>query len=209
MLPDGALLEARAIDAWRGDTQVLSGVSFGVGSGEFLQVAGPNGAGKTTLLRILCGLLPIESGDVLWRGKCVRGPDSALAAELCYVGHQNAVKADLTARENLAYLCGLRVAAVAATIGAALESVGLAGRADFSGRALSAGQRRRLALARLLLTDAPLWVLDEPATNLDASGTALVESLIDRQLGRGGIVVAAAHARLLGKDARTRTLELA
>jgi heme exporter protein A len=209
MVPDGALLEVRAIEAWRGDSQVLSDLSFAVRGGGFLQVLGPNGAGKTTLLRIVCGLLPAENGDVTWRGEVVTGPMSPLSSELCYLGHQNAVKADLTARENLRYLAGLRVDVDDAACDAALARVGLQGRAGLPARALSAGQKRRLALARLTIEPAVLWVLDEPATNLDAEGTRLVESLIDGQLRRGGVVVAAAHRRLLAGDDRARTLELA
>jgi heme exporter protein A len=209
MLPDGALLEARAINAWRGDNPLLRDVSFGVRAGEFLQVTGPNGVGKTTLLRIVCGLLPPESGEIAWRGSVVSGPSSALCDELSYLGHQNAVKADLSVLENLRYLCGLRTPIDERTCTAALERVGLATRAKLPARALSAGQKRRLALARLTIDPPALWVLDEPATNLDADGTRLVESMIADQLGRGGVVIAAAHLRLLGADARTRTLELA
>ena len=209
MLPDGALLEARAINAWRGDNQLLRRVSFSVRAGEFLQVTGPNGVGKTTLLRIVCGLLPPESGDIVWRGSAVTGTTSALCHELSYLGHQNATKADLSVVENLRFLCGLRTAIDDRACSAALERVGLATRAMLPARALSAGQRRRLALARLTISPSVLWVLDEPATNLDVDGTRLVESMIADQLARGGVVVAAAHQRLLSSDARTQTLELA
>jgi heme exporter protein A len=134
MWPGGVLLEARAINAWRGDSRLLSNVSFTVNPGQFLQITGPNGVGKTTLLRILCGLLPAESGEVWWRGAAVWGPASVLSAELSYLGHQNAVKADLTVNENLRYLCGLRSAVDDGACAVALERVGLATRSSLPAR---------------------------------------------------------------------------
>ena len=108
MLPDGALLEAREINCWRGDRHILRDVSFGVRAGEFLKLTGPNGVGKTTLIRIVCGLLPPENGTVLWRGKRVSSSNDEYHIEMAYLGHLNSLKADLTARENLRFLAGLR-----------------------------------------------------------------------------------------------------
>ena len=110
MLPDGALLEAREINAWRGDRHILRDVSFSVRSGEFLKITGPNGVGKTTLLRVVCGLLPAESGSVAWRGKTIIGASEEFHTDMVYLGHLNSLKADLTARENLRFLSGLRPA---------------------------------------------------------------------------------------------------
>lgn len=208
MVPDGAVLEARAINAWRGDRHILQGVSFVVRAGEFLKVTGPNGVGKTTLLRVVCGLLPAETGEIDWCGKPVRGASDEFHAQLGYLGHPNSLKADLTARENLKYLAGLRQTLTAKEVDAALDRCGILSRGDLPARSLSAGQKRRLALARLLLAEASLWVLDEPITNLDTAGITLVEELIQEHVQRGGLALAAAHQRLLDHSPNLRRLEL-
>lgn len=205
---DGALFEARGINAWRGDRHILRDVSFGVRAGEFLKITGPNGVGKTTLLRVVCGLLPAESGAIEWRGRPVQGASDEFHTDMAYLGHLNSLKADLTARENLRFLAGLRQALTPADVDAALDRVGILSRGDLQTRSLSAGQKRRLALSRLLLADAALWILDEPVTNLDAAGVDLVEELVREHVGRGGIAVAAAHQRLLDDDPMLRRLEL-
>ena len=208
MVVDGALLEARALCAWRGERQVLHDVSFALRPGEFLQVLGPNGAGKSTLLRVLCGLLPAESGDVRWRGTALTANRAAFVSELVYLGHLNAIKPDLTALENLRYLAGLRLRLTVQECRTALEHVGLGHSVGTTARALSAGQKRRLALARLTLERALLWILDEPATHLDAEGVETVETLLRAHLSQGGVVVAAAHQKLLVTEPSMRTLEL-
>jgi heme exporter protein A len=208
MVPEGAVLEARAINAWRGDRHILRDVSFVVRAGEFLKITGPNGVGKTTLLRVVCGLLPAESGEIDWCGKPVRGAGDEFHAQLGYLGHPNSLKADLTARENLKFLAGLRQSLTEKDVDAALDRCGILSRGDLPSRSLSAGQKRRLALARLLLADASLWILDEPVTNLDTAGISLVEELIQHHVEHGGLVLAAAHQRLLDHSPNLRRLEL-
>jgi len=207
-MPEGALLEARAVNCWRGERHILRDVSFAVHAGEFLKITGPNGVGKTTLLRIVCGLLPAESGAIEWRGRPTRGASDEFHAEMSYLGHLNSLKSDLTAHENLRFLAGLRQALAPQDIDAALDRVGILSRRDLQARSLSAGQKRRLALARLLLADATLWILDEPVTNLDTAGIALVEELITEHVTRGGLALAAAHQRLLDDRPWLRRLEL-
>jgi heme exporter protein A len=192
------VLEARDLACLRGERAVFAGLSFGLPAGAALLLTGVNGAGKSTLLRILAGLLPPAEGAVLWQGEDVGAEPSAHAARLRYVSHQDALKPALTVAENLALFARLWGGAVMP----ALEALALAPLADLPARVLSAGQRRRLALARLVLAQVPLWLLDEPTTGLDAASVERLGPILADHRARGGIVVAATHLPLPLADAR-------
>jgi heme exporter protein A len=207
-MPD-QMLEVENLHLWRGERHVLRGVCFALARGACLEVRGANGAGKTSLLRTLCGLIYPEEGRVLWNGHDVRADLREFHAALAYLGHEPPLKADLTGRENLRYWIGIRRRLAPGDLDAALARVGGASWGERLVRTLSAGQRRRVALAGLALLAVPLWVLDEPTTNLDADGRQLVGSLIAEQLARGGMVIAAVHHGLPEAVPVAHHLELA
>jgi heme exporter protein A len=197
-------LIAEEVAIERGERRLLEGLSFAVDAGETLAVVGPNGAGKSSLLRALAGLLPLSSGRVALSG----GDESASVGERAhYLGHADSLKGALTAGENLAFWAdalggdGRRGSRLEA-----LSRLGLAHVADFPVRALSAGQRRRVALARLLVAHRPLWLLDEPTTALDSAAQALFAEAMGRHLVAGGLIVAATHVPLGVPGARTLRL---
>ena len=194
---------------WRGERHVLRGVSLHVQEGQVAHVAGANGAGKTTLLRVIAGLLTPEQGTVEWGGRETRTQRDAWCASFSYLGHSDGLKAELTARENLAFDAGLRRRLRDGEIDEALDGVGLAAAQDQPAGFLSAGQRRRLAIARVLLAATPLWILDEPYTNLDRDGAALVSIVIGRHLDAGGAALIAAHQPLAIPNHEPCRVELA
>ncbi len=203
------VLKAANIQLWRGERHVLRGVSFEIGAGEALHVCGPNGVGKTSLLRVVCGLLQAEEGEVTWNGTPTRGANSVYLDALAYLAHDTALKGDLTAIENLQFSVGLKRRVDDHGLRTVLADLGVEGCAHLPCRVLSAGQRRRVALCRILLSDARLWVLDEPFTNLDVASSAHVAETLTQHLARGGLALIAAH---LGVDLRAgtvRRLELA
>lgn len=192
--PEGArrVLAAEDLAARRGGRVVFAGLSLTAAPGEALLLLGPNGAGKSTLLRVLAGLLRPAAGRVVWEGEDVALDAAAHGARTRYLGHQDAIKPALTPREDLGFWAGLR----GGHPEAALEAMGLSGLAGLPCRTLSAGQRRRLALARLALGDAPLWLLDEPTLGLDSASVLRLGQLLAGHRARGGIVLAATHLPL-------------
>lgn len=200
-------LTVEKIHVWRGDRHVLKGVSLALQPGELLQVAGPNGTGKTTLLRVACGLLRPEQGRVAWCGRPIAGIRPEFHSVLAYAAHEPALKGDLTALENLRYLVGLKRAIRRGELEAALERTGVSACAHLPVRVLSAGQRRRVALARVLAMQSSLWMLDEPFTNLDAAGSALVTDLLREHVNAAGLALVVAHHEIT-LSARLRRLEL-
>jgi heme exporter protein A len=194
---------------WRGERRVLAGVSLEAAAGECVHVLGPNGSGKTTLLRAIAGLLRPEDGQVDCNGRNTRADRDAWYATFSYLAHSDGLKPELSAHENLAFETGLRRPLRPGEIETALADLGIAHTRDQIAATLSAGQRRRLAFARIMLAGAPLWILDEPYTNLDRDGTVLVSAVIGRHLDRGGSAIIAAHLPPSIPGHRPRNVELA
>jgi len=191
------VLEVSELHLWRGDRHLLRGLNLSLAPGEAMQLLWPNGTGKTSLLRTIAGFLHPESGHVRWQGRPIEQDRDAFHRDLAYQGHGTALKADLSAAENLRFACDLRHEATDARIHDALLRVGLQGlRPDLPVRSLSAGQQRRVSLARVMLWKARLWLLDEPASNLDASGQLVLRELLEEHLRADGIALLAAHQPL-------------
>lgn len=198
-------LEGRALACRRGGRIVFRDVAFVAAPGDLLVLRGPNGAGKSTLLRLVAGLIGPAQGDITWDGEAVADDPAAHRARTGYVGHADALKPAMTAAEHLAFHAALRDADGRA-VPAALAAFGLARLAATPTRYLSQGQRRRVALARLVAAPCALWLLDEPTNGLDTESVAALEAAIVRRRETGGIVIAATHLDFAGADARTLTL---
>lgn len=193
----------------RGDRRLFSGLDLSVSPGTFVQLTGPNGSGKTSLLRILCGLLTPAEGEVKWDGANIRSLGEEYFTAVTYLGHRHGVKDEFSAVENLRVsnaLNGINVNTELAY--AALAHMGLAGRETLPARLLSEGQRRRVNLARLLVCQTRLWLLDEVMTSLDKGAIALVRSLIENHLTNGGIAIVATHQELELSAGSIKRLEL-
>lgn len=182
-------------------------LSFELRGGELLQVVGPNGSGKTTLLRILCGLREPDGGTVQWCGQAIRDADDGYTEALSYIGFQSGLKTELTPCENLDFARSLARSSRLIPL-QALEQVHLASYADVPTRRLSTGQTRRVALARLLMLDTRLWILDEPLTGLDQSSRTDFEQILFNHVDQGGLVVLTTHHPITDPGGRLKRLEL-
>ena len=185
-------LEAANLACIRDDRTLFSGLTFRIGPGEALLLEGRNGSGKTSLLRILCGIRLPDAGRINWCGEDISRLGADYHEHTAYVGHRDGIKLDLTPLENLAMARALGKPNDT-TLDDALEKVDLYGFEDVLTRNLSAGQQRRLALARLLVTDTILWILDEPFTSLDVHGIQIIEELLDNHTSRGGMLAVTSH----------------
>ncbi len=203
------MLEVTGLACVRGEQQLFAGLDFKLTGGELLQVQGENGRGKTTLLRTLCGFIQPLEGEIKWQGKPVSELGEEYYADILYLGHWNAIKDELSALENLrinSEFCGCPISdSVAKSV---LRRMGLRGRETFPVKLLSQGQRRRVALARLHVNKAPLWILDEPLTALDVGAVGLMQELIGEHLHNKGIVIFTTHQPLEVAGVETRRLTL-
>ncbi|MEE4407528.1 MULTISPECIES: cytochrome c biogenesis heme-transporting ATPase CcmA [unclassified Serratia (in: enterobacteria)] len=203
------MLEAKSLSCVRDERILFSALSFTVKPGEIIQVEGPNGAGKTSLLRILAGLAQPENGEVCWRGQNTQRHRENYYQDLLFLGHQPGIKAMLTPFENLQFYQAVRAAPDRQAIWRALEQVGLVGYEDLPVAQLSAGQQRRVALARLWLSECPLWILDEPLTAIDKQGVAELISLFEQHAQQGGMVLLTTHQDLAGTTQAVGKISLA
>ncbi len=207
MLPTTPMpeLEVTGLSCRRGGRPVVRNISFTVARGELLALTGRNGSGKTTLLRALALLVTADAGGIRWQGADIRHDRDGWRRQIAWLGHLDGLKADLSVRENLVTACHLREAP-ADRVDAALAAFDLAPLAHRAARTLSAGQRRRAALARVAASDAPLWLLDEPLNALDAPSQAALRSALGQHLAAGGLAIAATHAPIDAPHARVLEL---
>jgi heme exporter protein A len=203
------MLEVKNLACVRGTRRLFKNLNFSTQEGELVEVRGPNGSGKTSLLRILCGLATPAAGEVFWEGANIRSLGEEYSAVVAYLGHQNAIKDELSAIENL------RISsAVAGTFLSQpeaveiLKRVGLTQQQNLPARVLSAGQQRRLAMTRLLTANARLWILDEVLTSLDDAAIDLSREFIAAHLKNGGMAIVATHQDLNLEAPRTSRLQL-
>lgn len=201
-------LEAVALSCERDWRLLFERLDLRIAKGEMLQIAGPNGSGKTSLLRLLSGLMQPTAGKVLLNGRDLENQRGELARNLLWIGHAAGIKGLLTAEENLTWLCALHQPALRDAIWQALDFVGLRGFEDVPCHTLSAGQQRRVGLARLYLSPPPLWILDEPFTALDKHGVAQFERHLAVHCEQGGLVVLTTHHSLTEKPAGFREIDL-
>ncbi len=202
------LIEANGLTVYRGDDALFSDLSFALHAGEIVRLEGSNGSGKTTLLRILCGLAEADEGELKWGGKPLRRAMESLREQILFIGHKPGINSELTPLENLQLLAKLETRCSTQNIEAALTQLLPPGRLDLPCRVLSAGQKRRVALARLLLTPAKVWMLDEPLTALDATGRGWLEEQLVKHALKGGSAVVTSHQPLAESSGVARTFRL-
>ena len=200
-----ATLQASELSCYRDERLLFTDLSFQLQAGEVLLLEGANGSGKTSLLRILCGFREADAGQIVWCGDLIA--DSSYYADMAYVGHADGTKKELTVLENLKFALALGSAG-RYSIDQALDKVQLAGFDDNPVHTLSAGQKRRLSLARLLITHNLLWILDEPFTSLDRQGIKLIESLLAEHIKQGGMAVLTSHHDLSMADLNLQRIHL-
>ncbi len=193
----------------KGGRQLFKDVDCVLQSGQWMYVAGANGVGKTSLLRMVCGLAPIESGDILWNDTPIHDQHDNYLQNLCYLGHLNALQESMTVNENLTFTSALGgIAPNTEQTQNVLARFGLRGKSQQLVRHLSQGQKRRVALSRLALSPARLWVLDEPYVAMDEAGVQMLADLIANHLGAGGLAVVTSHQRVPIGDFAPQLLEL-
>lgn len=202
------MLEVSKLSCIREDMTLFSDLSFTVSSGDIIQVEGPNGVGKTSLLRLLAGLSTPAEGCINWQQVDTREDRESFHSDLLYLGHLPGVKAELTAFENLYFYHAVQEPVADDKIWEALAQVGLAGYEDQLACHLSAGQQRRIALARLWLSEKPLWILDEPFTAIDKAGVKVLENLFLSHADNGGCVILTTHQDLNFSADRLRKITL-
>ena len=203
------MLEVTGLECRRGDRLLFSALDFEVRAGTLLHVRGRNGSGKTTLLRTLCALHTQDAGEIHWKGEPIRRLREDYCRDVLYLGHLNGIKGDLTGIENLSVAAALDDdPADDAAIWTALGRIGLSGFEDLPTRMLSQGQKKRVALARLILSRAPLWILDEPFTALDLDAVDLLQGLIADHVAAGGMTVLTTHQAVPLTSGQARALDL-
>jgi len=191
------MLDATNLECVRGNRRLFKNMSFSMRPGDLVQLIGPNGSGKTSLIRMLCGLLPPTSGEIRWRGTRISALGEEYYSAVTYLGHRHGAKDEFTALENLRVSSGLSGCEITHEQAMdMLTRVGLNGRENLAARLLSEGQRRRLGLARLLVRQTSLWLLDEVLTSLDEAGAESIKLLMVEHLDKGGMAVVATHQEL-------------